>query len=265
MTPRAGEEVTLAREPLSPASIGVLATLGVGTLGVRRRPLVAILSTGDELVPPGTALSPGQIHDANTAALAAAVAEAGGDPILLPHVPDEPARIEAVLRAGITDVDLLVASGGVSVGRHDHVRTAIEALGRLELWRIAVQPGKPLAFGAIDGVPVLGLPGNPVSALVTFELFARSLLRAMLGLSGSGRLRVRARAAEAISKDPERAAYLRVRIRADGDGYLADAAGGQASSQLRSMAAANGLLVVPVGEPSARAGAAYDAIVLGEI
>ncbi len=114
-------------------------------------------------------------------------------------------------------------------------------------------------------MPVLGLPGNPVSALVTFELFARSLLRAMLGLSGNGRLRIRARAAEAMSKDPDRTAYLRVRIRADGDGYLADAAGGQASSQLRSMAAANGLLVVPVGEPSARAGAAYDAIVLGEI
>ena len=262
---QAGEEVALAREPLSPASIGVLATLGAGAVGLRRRPRVAILSTGDELMPPGAVLAPGQIHDANTAALAAAVAGAGGDPVLLPHLPDDAAGIEAVLRTGVSEADLLVASGGVSVGRHDHVRTAIEAVGRLDLWRIAVQPGKPLAFGAIDDVPVLGLPGNPVSALVTFELFARPLLRAMLGLSGSGRLRVRAHAAATISKDPGREAYLRVRIRPDGDGYLADGAGGQASSQLRSMAAANGLLVVPAGEPSARAGAAYDAIVLGEI
>jgi molybdopterin molybdotransferase len=262
---RRGERVELPAEPLSPASIAVLASLGLGEVEVRRRPGVAILSTGDELVAPGEPLGPGQIHDANTAALAAAVTEAGAQALLLASVPDQPEAIEAALRRATDVADLLVVSGGVSVGRYDHVRAAIERLGELGFWRIAVQPGKPLAFGTIAQRPVIGLPGNPVSALVTFELFVRPLLRAMLGLPGDGRLHLPVRLTERVPKDPERRAFLRVAVRRAADGWEASPAGGQGSAQLRPLAGANGLLVVPAGEAAGEAGALYDAILLGAI
>jgi molybdopterin molybdotransferase len=166
---------------------------------------------------------------------------------------------------GVRGADLLIVSGGVSVGRHDHVRTVIEKLGALDFWRIAVQPGKPLAFGVVTACPVIGLPGNPVSALVTFELFVRPLLRAMLGLGGDGRVHLPATLAERIPKDRERRAYLRVVLRPEGGALTAYTAGGQASSQLRPLAAANGLLVVPEGEPAGEAGQTYDALLLGSL
>ncbi len=257
-----GDQVELAADPLSPATIAVLASLGIGEVTVRRRPLVAIFSTGNELVAPGESLGAGQIHDANTVSLAAAVLEAGAEPVVLPRVRDEPAAIDAALREGSASADLLVVSGGVSVGRHDHVRAGIERLGELAFWRIAVQPGKPLAFGSIADRPVIGLPGNPVSALVTFELFVRVLLRGMLGLTGDGRVHLPARLDTTVRKDRERRAYLRVVVRSDRDGWLASPAGGQGSAQLRSLAAANALLVVPEGEPAGEAGARYDAVLL---
>ncbi len=257
-----GDVIELAGEPLSASSLAVLASLGIGAVAVRRRPRVAILSTGDELVSPGDAIGPGQIHDANSVALVAAVLEAGGDPILLPGVRDDPAAIDAALRDGSAQADLLVASGGVSVGRHDHVRAGIERLGELDFWRIAVQPGKPLAFGSIGACRVIGLPGNPVSALVTFELFARILLRGMLGLPGDGRLHVAARLDTMVPKDRERRAYLRVVVRDGAGGWVASPAGGQGSAQLRALAAANALLAVPEGETAGEAGALYDATLL---
>jgi molybdopterin molybdotransferase len=251
--------------PLTAAGVAVLASLGIGELELRRPPRVAILSTGDELRAPGESLGPGQIHDANTFSLAAAVSEAGGVPVVLPRASDDEAEIARILGEAVADADVVVASGGVSVGRHDHVRSVIERLGSLDFWRIRVQPGKPLAFGEIEGRPVVGLPGNPVSALITFELFVRPLLRAMLGLPGSGRPTLRAVATERIGKDPERRAYLRVRLRSTAEGYLAEPAGGQGSAQLRPMVAANALLVVPEGEPAAEPGVAWDAILLGEL
>jgi len=142
------------------------------------------------------------------------------------------------------------------------VRAAIERLGELTFWRIAVQPGKPLAFGSIDGRPVVGLPGNPVSALVTFELFVRILLRGMLGLAGDGRLHITARLDETVPKDPDRRAYLRVVVRSGSDGWVASPSGGQGSAQLRALAAANALLVVPEGDAAGEAGGRYDAILL---
>jgi molybdopterin molybdotransferase len=262
---RRGSRVQLSEAPLGPASLAVLASLGLGQVEVRRRPRVAILSTGDELREPGAALAPGQIHDANGPSLAASVEEAGGQPLILTPAGDDPTLIEERVRAAVRDADLLIVSGGVSVGRYDHVRPVIEKLGRLDLWRIRVQPGKPLAFGSVGDVPVLGLPGNPVSALVTFELFARPLIRRMLGLSGSGRVTLPAMAADRMSKDVERRAYLRVVVSRGPQGLVARSAGGQASSQLRPLAAANALLVVPDGEPATEPGRTYDALLLGAI
>ncbi|MBA2634863.1 MAG: molybdopterin molybdotransferase MoeA [Chloroflexi bacterium] len=262
---RRGDAVELPRGPLTPSVIGLLAAMGNSDVEVHRRPRVAILSTGDELRPSGASLGHGQIFDANGPALAAAVIEAGGDPRLLDPAPDDPAVIGERIRAGLEDADLLIASGGVSVGEHDHVRGEIERLGTLDFWRIAVQPGKPLAFGRVFERAVIGLPGNPVSALVTFELFVRPMLRAMLGLAGDGRLRVRARVGEALGKDAPRRAFLRVRVERDADGYRAVSAGGQSSSQLLPLAWANALLVVPEGLSATEPGASYEAILLGAV
>jgi molybdopterin molybdotransferase len=260
---RAGEAVHLPN-PLTPAGIGVVASLGVAEVAVWARPRVGILSSGEELVAPGTSLQPGQIYDANAPSLAAAVSEAGGEPILRGHVGDDPDAVARALTEAVTDADVVLTSGGVSVGRHDHVRGTIERLGRLDFWRIAMQPGKPLAVGVVNGRTVIGLPGNPVSALVVTELLVRPLIRAALGLAGDGRLHVRAVLDEDLPKDPERAAYLRVRVRQTDAGWAARPAGGQLSSQLRALAAANGLLVVPGGEPAGRAGHRYETILLGE-
>jgi molybdopterin molybdotransferase len=261
---RAGEEVCLPGT-LTPPKIAVLASIGLGAVVVRRRPVVAILSTGDELVGIGEPLGPHQIHDSNGVALAAAVHEAGGAPIILPRARDDAAEIERALTGAAATADLLVTSAGVSVGRHDYVRAVLEARGRLDFWRIAIQPGKPLAVGEIGGTTVVGLPGNPVSALVVFELFVRPLVRAMLGLEGDGRLRVRAVCDERIGKDPRRRAFLRVVVWHEGGDIHARPAGGQQSSQLRPMADANALLIVPEGEPGTEPGASYEAIVLEPI
>jgi molybdopterin molybdotransferase len=257
---RAGDELRFDGE-LTPPKVAVLASIGLGRVSVRRRPVVAILSTGDELVEPGEPLGPGQIHDANTVALATAVTEAGGKPLVLPREPDDEARIERSLLDAGSQADLIVTSGGVSVGRHDYVRAVLERSGGLDFWRIAVQPGKPLAVGSLGRSTVVGLPGNPVSALVTFELFVRPFIRAMLCLVGDGRLHVRASPTERIEKDARRRAFFRVRVWHDDGEIHARPAGGQASSQLRPMADANALLVVPEGPDAAEPARTYEAIV----
>lgn len=259
-----GDELRLSGA-LTPASIAVLASLGVGQVEVRARPRVGIVSTGDELVGVGEPLGPNQIHDANAVALAAAVIEAGAEPVVVPRLRDDEASTEDVLASAAVSADVLVTSGGVSVGPRDYVRAVLERRGGLDFWRIAVQPGKPLAVGEVDGTPVIGLPGNPVSALVTFELFVRPFLRAMLGLTGDGRIRLMARSSARMGKDPARRAFMRVVVRSADGGFVADPAGGQLSSQLRPMAAANALLVVPEGVDAAEAGLTYEAIMLGPI
>ncbi len=257
----AGDELCLP-PVVTPAAIAMLASLGIGSVAVRRRPRVAILSTGDELVPPGDPLAPGQIYDSNGPSLAAAVAEAGGAPIVVERQRDDEAAIEAALRAAAASSDLVISSGGVSVGRHDHVRHVLERRGALDFWRIAVQPGKPLAVGELDGTTVIGLPGNPVSALVTFELFVRPIIRAALGLAGDGRQRTWARIDERLTKDPQRRAFLRVSVRQERGEMLAVASGGQGSAQLQPLVAANALLVVPEGREATEPGTSYEAILL---
>jgi molybdopterin molybdotransferase len=261
---RAGDEICLP-ESLTPAAIAVLGSVGIGEVEVRRRPVVAILSTGDELRAPGDELAPGQIYDANAPALAAAVRDAGGVPLVMPRQADDPDAIEAALREAAGRADLVVTTGGVSVGRHDHVRAVLTERGNLDFWRIAVQPGKPLAVGELGGTLVIGLPGNPVSALVTFELFVRPLLRATLGLAGDGRLRVRATLAARVGKDPGRRAFIRASVWSEAGVFRARAAAGQRSSELRPMADANALLVIPEGQEAGDEGHVYEAIVLREI
>ncbi|MEP7081347.1 MAG: gephyrin-like molybdotransferase Glp [Chloroflexota bacterium] len=261
----AGTSFALPAAPITASVIGLLAAMGHDDVDVRLRPRVAILSTGDELVAVASPLGPGQIHDANGPALAAAVSDAGGVPVLLETARDDPGEIERRVREGVLAAEMLIVSGGVSVGEHDHVRGVIERIGSLDFWRIAVQPGKPLASGRVETRPVIGLPGNPVSALVTFELFVRPMLRRMLGMAGDGRARVPARVDEELAKDPARRAYLRVRVCPDGDGYRAVSAGGQASSQLLPLATANALLVVPEGLSATEPGETYQAILTGAV
>ncbi len=261
---RRGDEVCLAGE-LRPAGIAVLASLGIGEVAVRRRPVVAVLSTGDELVAIGKPLGPHQVHDANGVALAAAVREAGGEALLLARAGDDAGQIERALTDAVARADLVVTSAGVSVGRHDHVRAVLESAGNLDFWRVAVQPGKPLAVGEIGGTTLIGLPGNPVSALVTFELFVRPFIRAMLGLEGDGRVHILATPTEPMRKDEARRAFLRVALRPAGDRMEAGPAGGQQSSQLRPLAAGNALLVVPEGIHAAQPSQTYDAILIGPL
>lgn len=259
---RRGEAVRLGGSLTSPR-LAVLASMGLGRVEVRRRPRVAIISTGDELVEAGAMLGPGQIHDSNSVALAAAAVEAGAEVAVLPRIADEADAVGGALRSAAAGRDLVVTSGGVSVGPRDHVRAVIGADGRLDFWRVAIQPGKPLAVGSLDGTLVIGLPGNPVSALVTFELFVRPFLRVMVGLDGDGRTRLGATASARLPKDPRRRAFMRVVVsRSAGGELVADPAGGQMSSQLRPMADANALLVVPEGVEAAEDGQEYEVIML---
>jgi molybdopterin molybdotransferase len=247
---------------LDPGAIGLAASLGMARLPVPRRPVVAILATGDEVVALGRRPGPGQIVESNTYALAAAVREAGGVPRLLGIAPDRAAALRrAIARA--RGADVLVTIGGVSVGERDLVRGALlEAGASIDFWRVAMRPGKPLLFGRMDRTLVFGLPGNPASALVGFELFARPAVRTLAGLPGSGRVRVRARLDSALEKPPHLAVYLRSRVvwRA-GEPWLVPL-GTQVSGDLTSTAQVGALALLPAGRTRLARGARVDAILL---
>jgi len=257
---RAGDDLraaTVVLEPgtaLTPAGIAIAAGSGNGRLMVIRRPRVAVLATGDEVRPAGTALGPAGIPDANGPGLAALVADAGGDPIRLGVASDVLEDVLGRLRTAISDgADAVIVSGGVSVGPYDVVKLAFDALGRIDLWRVAVQPGKPFAFGTAErprgGPPILlfGLPGNPVSGFVTFELFVRPALRRLAGRRDLLRPTDRAVLAEAVSKSHGRRAFLRVVTgeRDERGRVRVRLAGGQGSHVLSALAAADALAVVP--------------------
>jgi molybdopterin molybdotransferase len=256
---RAGEPVMEAGRRLRPQDVGFLAMLGVAQVPVHRLPRVAVFSTGDELVPVGKSLQPGKIHDSNTYTLIAQIAKYGGNPLNLGIIPDEFGAIKSCLdRAASERVDLIVSSAGVSVGAFDYVRRVVEQEGRLDFWRVNMRPGKPLAFGQYKGIPYIGLPGNPVSSFVGFEVFVRLAIVKMSGVMATGRPVQSVTLLDPIESDG-RESYLRAVITQEDGFWKAHLTGHQGSGNLRSLVQANALLLVPSGVKSLPIGAQIDA------
>jgi len=228
--------------------IGILATVKAAKMQVYRRPSVAILSTGNELEAINAPPDPDKIPDSNTYALMAQVQALGIEPVLLGIARDDPAELEAFLKTGL-EYDVLLVSGGTSVGVHDYVRPTIEKLGvSMKFWRVAMKPGHPLAFGvrhAASDALVFGLPGNPVSSMVCFEEFVAPALRCMMGHQRLFRRTVTARLAHAVKMRPGRTEFIRVQLTQDETGFIASSTGTQSSGVLLSMARADGLMVMP--------------------
>ncbi len=265
----AGEVVVEAGRLVTPAVVALAAGAGCGLVSVRARPRVAVLATGDEVRAPGDALGPAGIPDANGPGLRALVREAGAIPVDLGIATDRLEDVEDRVRRGLDAADLVVVSGGVSVGPYDVVRLAFEAVGHMNLWRVAIQPGKPFAFGRAEvpgrDAPVLlfGLPGNPVSSFVTFELFVRPVIRRLAGHERLHRPADLAVLEEAVTKSAGRRGFQRVVAVRGADGSpLRDRAGrvrvrlagGQGSHVLSALAAADGLAVIPERLERAEAG-----------
>jgi molybdopterin molybdotransferase len=248
-----GDRVLEPGDRVRPPQAGLLASLGRSMLAVHRRPRVAILSGGDELVEPDGDVSGGQIVSSNSYTLSAQCREIGAEPIYLGIAADDPQSVEAHFRAAL-GADFIVSSAGVSVGDHDHVKNVLEKLGcRLDFWGVKMKPGYPVAFGRFEagagGAPgplVFGLPGNPVSASVTFEQFVRPALMRSMGHTSCFRPRLTARLGEKLSKRAGRLHFVRVRLERVGDEVVAISAGNQSSGVLRSLSLAQGLLVFPL-------------------
>ncbi len=241
---QAGQIVLGSRIILRPQDIGVLAALGYATVPVFRQPRVAILSTGDELVGVDEPLTPGKIRDSNSYTLAGLVAAYGGIPVRLPTARDTLDDVRRLFRDALAQSpDIVLSSAGVSVGAFDVVRTVLDELGEVGFWRVNLRPGKPLAFGHLQGVPFFGLPGNPVSALVTFEVFVRPVLLKMTGRPDQVMMAT-ATVGEDIQSDGRRS-YLRVKLAREDGRLVARLTGTQSSGALMSMVLADGLLIVP--------------------
>ena len=253
---RSGELVVRAGTRLGPAQLGALAAAGVATVPVARRPRVAVLTTGTELRAPGEALGPGEIYESNGTTLEAQLRASGAHVERLGPVDDtEDAHREAIGRG--LEADVLITTGGVSVGPHDLVRRIEGELGVEEVfWRIALRPGKPVAFGVRGETLVFGLPGNPVSSLVGFELFVRPAIHALQGLADPGPRLLPGRLSEEVRQSDARAQLVRARIDAGGEEVLLVPLSGQDSHMIVRSAAADALVLVPVGDGSLPAGAA---------
>jgi molybdopterin molybdotransferase len=266
---RAGEDIERgdlllpAGTPLGPGEIGVLAALGRAEIAVGRRPRVAILATGDELVPLGREPAPGQIISSNEHALAAQVAEAGGEVARSELVPDDRERTRAALAASFA-CDVVLTSGGVSVGDYDVVRGALDDLGvALDFWKVAMRPGKPVAFAVAPGGALsFALPGNPVSSLVSFELFVRPALLALAGAHDLLRPRAEVVLAAAVAKRPGRALFLRAALRRRGDLLEAQPHPRQGSGMMSSLLAVDALVEIAAEAGDVPAGARAPALLL---
>jgi molybdopterin molybdotransferase len=259
---RAGQAILPAGTPLQPAAIGVLAALGRAHVRVHRRPRVAIIATGDEVVGLDVTPGPGQIRDSNSYTLACLVRAWGGEPTLLGIAADRLAAVRRLL-ADARPYDLVVSSAGVSVGDFDVVKTALRAEGRIELWQVNMKPGKPLAFGWLGRTPFLGLPGNPVAAMVSMTLFGRPLVLRLLGRNELRPPMLRARALDRLDNGSARRHYVRVHVERQTDGgYGARMVSNQGSGVLTSMIEANGLAIVPEGVTAIPAGQPVEVLLL---
>jgi molybdopterin molybdotransferase len=260
---RKGALVLRTGSRIRPQEVGMLATLGHNQVLVIRRPRVAILATGDEVVEVDAPLLPGQIRNSNSYSNAAQVMAAGGVPIMLGIAHDQVEELTAKIRSGLTQrVDLFLTSGGVSVGDFDVVKQVLAAEGEMTFWRVRMKPGKPLAFGRIKGVPLLGLPGNPVSAMVSFEMFARPAILKMQGTTDWRRPVVEATLVDGIKRKDDRRHYVRVRVEEQEGQYQAYLTGEQGSGILSSMVEANGLAVIPEDWPTVPAGSRVQVMML---
>ncbi|MER6397025.1 gephyrin-like molybdotransferase Glp [Kitasatospora sp. NPDC059973] len=260
----AGDRVLEAGTRLGPTQIGLLAAIGRGTVRVRPRPRVVVLSTGSELVQPGEPVGPGQIADSNSFTLTAAALDAGAIAYRVGGVPDDAERLRAVLEDQLGRADLIVTSGGVSVGAYDVVKEVFESYGGVDFRRLRMQPGKPQGFGRIGdgaGVPLLALPGNPVSAYISFELFVRPVIRTMLGAADVHRPVVRAVCPVALRSPAGRRQFLRGRYAA-ADGVV-EPVGGAGSHLVGALARADCLITVPEEVTELAAGSEVDVVLLG--
>lgn len=258
------EIVLQAGRRLRPQDLGMLAALGVQRPQVRRWPQVAVLSTGDEVVDVDSELRPGQIRDANGYMMAGFLESAGAQAIRLGIAADTPDSVEAHLdRAVAAQADLILSTAGVSMGAHDYVRHVLEQNGTLSFWKVNIRPGKPMAYGEYKGTRFLGLPGNPVSAWVTFSVFVRPMLSAMLGLPPADPVMVEATLDEAVESDG-RESYLRAVVEADEGDYRVRLTGSQDSGVLSSLIRANCLLWLPSGVRRVEAGSPVRVWLMGE-
>ncbi|MHB8491067.1 MAG: molybdopterin molybdotransferase MoeA, partial [Solirubrobacteraceae bacterium] len=258
---RAGSTVLARGTPIGAAALGALASLGRQRVACARRPTVRILTTGDELLPLGSPLLPGTIYDSNAHALGALASHAGADVVGVRHAADDPAATAEALAATL-DCDLALVCGGISVGEHDHVRAALVALGVRERFHgVALRPGKPTWFGVKGATLVFGLPGNPVSAMVTFVLLAGRALRVLTGMSDTG-CSLPARLACPYDKRPGREHAVRCRLRVGDEGVVAELNGPQGSHILTSMLGADALALIPRDSGPLDAGARVQAELL---
>ncbi|MGE0057747.1 MAG: gephyrin-like molybdotransferase Glp [Dehalococcoidia bacterium] len=263
-----GSKVMSAGTELGPAQLGVLASLGLKEVSVYRRPVVAVLSTGDELLELGKPHEPGKIYDSNGTSVAALVREAGGVPFVLGIARDTIEDLTARVHEGMT-ADLLVTSAGVSRGDYDVVKDVLMREGEVQFWTVRMRPGKPLAFGTFPAgdrvVPHLGLPGNPVSSMVAFELFGRPAIYKMMGKEGWERPMLKVTVEERVRNPDDRRFYARAIVREEDGKLIASLTGPQGSGILTSMALANALVIVPEFVTHLDAGAEADAVMLGPV
>jgi molybdopterin molybdotransferase len=252
---RIGEKVISRGEIIRPAEVGMLASLGRSFISIYQRPLVAIIATGDELAEIDEPPTPWKIVGSNSYSLAALVKECGGIPLQAGIAKDRLEDLSAKFRAAMR-ADLILSSGGVSVGDYDLVKELMKEAGnRMQFWQVAMKPGRPLAFGSLGDIPIVGLPGNPVATVVCFEQFIRPAILKMMGHVNLFRRTVRARLREDIKKKKGTRHFIRARIQRDGEDYIVVTTGKQGSGVLKSMVRANGLIVLPEEATVVRKGA----------
>ena len=250
----AGAIVVEAGTVLRPQEIGLMTSLGAWQLMVRRRPRVAVMSTGDEVAEPGTPRRPGQIYDANRFTLRGSIEQCGGEVIDLGIVPDDRATLRGRLQEAAADADVVLTSGGVSVGVYDLVKEVLAEIGAIDFWQVAMQPGRPLAVGSIAGAAFFGLPGNPVASLLSFMLFVRPVIYKLGGRRTLFPECWQARALEPMSKKVGRTEYKRGILRWSGSAWEVRTTGPQGSGILSSMVAGNCLIVLDEGRADVGAG-----------